>query len=165
MSFHGLRPLAGVAAACAAATVLTAQQQPVFRAGVELVQIDAIARDQDGSTVGGFTAADFSVFENGRRQTIADFRPVSIPTSSRTLDPKLPPAAFVENVEPLNRRLFVLVVDNLHIRPVDMPRTRQLLTALVQGLSPDDQLALATTGPSEAGVDLTADPVLQARAL
>ena len=82
MSFHGLRPLAGVAAACAAATVITAQQQPVFRAGVELVQIDAIVTDARDRPVPGLTAADFEILENGRRQTIADFRPVSISSAA-----------------------------------------------------------------------------------
>jgi VWFA-related protein len=166
MSFHGLRLLAGVAAACAAAAVLTAQQQqPVFRSGVELVQIDAVVTDRQNRPIGGLTAADFSVFENGRRQTIADFRPVSVAAATRPLDPKLSPAAFVANDEPLNRRLFVFVVDNLHITPSDMPRLRRVATALLAGLSADDQVAVVTTAPSEAGLDLTADPVLQARAM
>jgi VWFA-related protein len=77
----------------------------------------------------------------------------------------LTPATLVTNEEPLNRRLFVLVIDTLHIRPADMPRARQLLTGLLEGLSPDDSMALVTTGPSEASVDLTSDPVLQARAV
>ncbi len=119
----------------------------------------------DGRPVGGLTAADFSIFENGRRQIIVDFRPVSVTTAARTLDSKLTPAAFVTNDDPLNRRLWVLVVDNVHIRPEDMRRPRELLTALVQGLSPEDQVALVTTATSDASIDLTADPVLQARAV
>jgi VWFA-related protein len=165
MSFQGLRLLAGVAAACGAAAVLTAQQQPVFRAGVELVQIDAVVTDRQDRPVGGLTAADFSIFENGRRQTIVDFRPVSIPSATRTIDPKATPSAFVANDQPSNRRLFVLVVDNVHIRPVDMRRPRELLSALLQGLSPDDQVAVVTTAATDASLDLTSDPVLQARAV
>ena len=59
----------------------------------------------------------------------------------------------------------MLVVDNANIRPVDMRKPRELLTALVRGLSPDDQVAVVTTAVSEASLDLTADPGLQARAL
>jgi VWFA-related protein len=166
MSIQGVRVLAGAAAAYGAAALLTAQQQqPVFRAGVELVQIDAVVTDRRDLPVSGLTEADFSIFENGRQQTIAFFRPVSISPATRTLDPKATPSAFVTNDAPLNRRLFVLVVDTLHIRPVDMTRARQLVSGLLQGLSPNDQVALVTTGPSEASVDLTADPVLQARAV
>jgi VWFA-related protein len=166
MSSHGLRLLAGVAVACLATAVSAQQQQqPVFRAGVELVQIDAVVTDRDNRPIGNLTAADFTIHENGRPQAVADFRLVTVPQASRKLDPKLTPATFIANDEPLNRRLFVLVVDTLHIRPGDMPRARQLLTGLLEGLSPDDSVALVTTGPSEASVDLTPDPVLQARAV
>ena len=167
MSFKGLRLLAGVAAVCVTAAVLSAQQQqqPVFRTGVDLVQIDAVVTGDDGRPVAGLTAADFAIYENDRRQTITDFRPVTIPIGTRTLDPKAPPALFVANDEPPNRRLFVLLVDNLHLPPVAMRRPKELLTEFVRGLSPDDQVAVVTTGASDASLDLTDDPVLQARAV
>lgn len=167
MSFKGLRLLAGVAAVCVTAAVLSAQQQqqPVFRTGVDLVQVDAVVTGDDGRPVGGLTAADFAIYENDRRQTITDFRPVTIPIGARTIDAKSPPALFVANDAPVNRRLFVLLVDNLHLSPVAMRRPKELLTELVRGLSPDDQVAVVTTGTSDASLDFTDDPALQARAV
>jgi VWFA-related protein len=165
MSVKGLRLLAGVAAAWTAVAVSAQQQQPVFRAGVELVQIDAVVTAANDRPAGGLTAADFEIFENGRRQTIVDFRAVSAPRAARRLDPKGTPSAVVANDEPPNRRLFVIVVDNASIRPVDMRTSRELLTALLQGLSTDDQVAMVTTAASPASLELTSDPVLQARAV
>ena len=53
----------GVAATALLAAPLGAQQQPpptpTFRAGVELVQIDAVVVDASGNPVSGLTADDF----------------------------------------------------------------------------------------------------------
>jgi VWFA-related protein len=53
-----------------------AQEEPVaaFKAGVDVVRISAVVRDQRGRFVRDLSAKDFEVFEGGRLQTISDFR-------------------------------------------------------------------------------------------
>jgi hypothetical protein len=69
-----------VAAACGAVAVTAQQQQqPVFRAGVDLVQIDAVVTDRNNRPVSNLTAADFTIHENARPQAVADFRLVTVP--------------------------------------------------------------------------------------
>ena len=47
---------------------------PVFRARVDLVQLDVFAADGEGQFVEGLTAADFEVLEDGRPQKIVVVR-------------------------------------------------------------------------------------------
>src|SRR5262252_1841911 len=53
----------------------TSQQQPVFTATVNFVQLDVIVRDDKGRFVPGLTTADFKVFEDNVPQTIGVFKP------------------------------------------------------------------------------------------
>jgi hypothetical protein len=54
-----------VAAAVLSSAVLcaAAQQTPVFRSGINLVQVDAIVTGRDGQPVLDLTASDFALFD------------------------------------------------------------------------------------------------------
>ena len=52
---------------------LSGQEPPVVRAGIDLVRFDIVVTDKRGSIVGGLTADDFEVVENGKRQTVSVF--------------------------------------------------------------------------------------------
>jgi Ca-activated chloride channel family protein len=61
--------------ACLAAVTALARpaaQQP-FRASVDLVHLPVVVMGRDGAVVGGLSASDFTVFEDGRPQEIAYF--------------------------------------------------------------------------------------------
>ena len=49
------------------------QQVPVFRTGVDLVNLGVTVVDKKGQLVTGLKAADFEVFEDGRKQTVRYF--------------------------------------------------------------------------------------------
>ena len=49
------------------------QQAPVFRTGVDLVNVGATVVDRKGQLVTGLTAEDFEVLEDGRKQTVRYF--------------------------------------------------------------------------------------------
>ena len=49
------------------------QQQPVFRAGVDLVHFTVVATDKSGAPVTGLTIDDFEVIEEGKPQKITQF--------------------------------------------------------------------------------------------
>ena len=51
-----------------------AHQAPlIIRAGIDLVQFDVVVTDRRGAIIGGLTADDFEVVENGKRQTVSVF--------------------------------------------------------------------------------------------
>ena len=54
-------------------------QPPVFRSGVEAVQVDVFVTDEHDNPVADLTRDDFEVFENDQPQVITTFAPVSIP--------------------------------------------------------------------------------------
>jgi Ca-activated chloride channel family protein len=49
------------------------QQVPVFRTGVDLVNVGVTVVDKKGQLVTGLKAEDFDVFEDGRKQTVSYF--------------------------------------------------------------------------------------------
>ena len=85
-----LRVALTLALAAVATTVLPGQQPasapaqqnqptPVFRSGVEAVQLDVVVTDQNDKPVSGLTVDDFEVFENDVAQAITTFAPVNTP--------------------------------------------------------------------------------------
>lgn len=59
-------------------TPLTAagqDEQPRFRASVNVVTISAVVRDKQGRFVPGLTKDDFSVLDNGQKRPIVEFQP------------------------------------------------------------------------------------------
>ena len=51
----------------------SAQQVPVFRAGIELVNVGVTVADKKGSLVTDLTDNDFEIYEDGKKQTIRFF--------------------------------------------------------------------------------------------
>lgn len=111
--------------ACLAACALALQasaQQPTFRSATALVQVDAIVHDDDGRFVSGLEAGDFTIFEDGRRQTIEQFYMV-------THDPvtRLSQIAADEDGRPAERanRVFMIVFDEPHLAPESLMRVQK----------------------------------------
>ncbi len=63
-----------VLAIVAASTLgVAAQQQPVFRAGVDLVHFGIVVTDKYGAPITGLTVDDFEILEEGKAQKITQF--------------------------------------------------------------------------------------------
>ena len=56
-----------------AVALTSAQDDPVFRAGVALVHVDAEVTAPDGRTLTGFTSGDFRVLDEGKEQALVNF--------------------------------------------------------------------------------------------
>ncbi len=122
-------------------------QQPVFRSGIDAVSVDVIVTDDDGRPVTDLTAADFEVREAGELQAVTSFRLVETgngandPASGReilSLDDERREAARLEN------RLFVVFLDDYHVRRGNSMRSRQQLAAFLRSLTRNDLVAIAT---------------------
>jgi hypothetical protein len=61
-----------------------ASAQQVFRAGVDLVQLDVLVLDRNRRPVTGLTAADFTVLEEGTPRPVAAFVAVDLPSATAT---------------------------------------------------------------------------------
>lgn len=139
-----------------AAPTRASAQQP-FRTGVEAVEIDVRVLDRDGRPVSGLTAADFEVFEDGVRQDVRAFTPVSLP-----FEPRPRTAAAIEpdvqtNRVPFNGRLYVFVLDDLHTHPLRTQRVRAAVRQFLdRHFAANDRAAIVTTsGRAESVQDLT----------
>jgi VWFA-related protein len=118
-------------------------QQPTFRSGVDLIDVDVSVLDKDRRPVRGLTAADFTVSEDGKPRPIVAFTPVGLPPRD------LPAASWVEAIAPdvaTNRyppegRLIVLMMDRF-IATDQRPIARDIAEAAILQLRQGDLAAV-----------------------
>ena len=67
------------------AATASAQPTPVFRAGLDLVNVTVTVRDGKGGLVSDLTAEDFVVREDGRPQALEIFAPAALPAEREEL--------------------------------------------------------------------------------
>jgi VWFA-related protein len=137
-----------------------ADQQPIFRAGINFVRVDAIVSDRQGNPVADLKQTDFEIFEDGKPQTIEAFRFV-----------KADGAAPVEAQRPIrsrqdeeraaaneDARIFVFFLDDYHVRLGSSLGARKPLVEFIQNnLGPSDLLAVMYPLTSIESVSLTRD--------
>ena len=135
----------------------------VFRSGVTLVTTDVIVRDRGGVFVPDLTERDFRVFEDGQPQEVASLVLVH---GGRVFNQLVPPPVAQEGIIlPPTRavndtagRIFVILVDDLHIETSKTPRARAVFEQLMDNLIHEgDLFGIVSTGPSSIRVDMTYD--------
>jgi len=141
-------------------TVSVAQDQtrPTFRTSATVVTLTATVTDGEGKSVPGLAAADFELFDEGRRQRIVVFDAISRPTVELR-DPQrddwIPVFDVATNTPaPASGRAFVFVVD-----PGEIVLYQRVLTKLFSLLTPDDRVAVVFPRRSDLSIDFTSDPV------
>lgn len=141
----------------------TPGQQPQFRAGVDLVQIDVVALDKDGHPVRGLTAADFTLVDQKKVQQIATFKEVTIPgdgaqpaVGSVLARPSLK-LDVVSNQIPPADRLLVIVLDDFNTfqRRSDLVKT--IAHKVANALGPQSSIAILFTS-GRPGTEFSRDP-------
>ena len=142
--------------------MLAAAQPPVFRSGIELIDVAVVVRDREGRFVEGLTPADFQILEAGVPQTIAAFDRVSIPIPPRQAESRSTAATATDvgsNEFAADGRIFVLVLDAWHVSPLGVAVVRQHARRFVEEhVAPGDLAAVMSPGASaEATQDFTAD--------
>jgi VWFA-related protein len=121
-------------------------EQMTFPAGTELVSVDVLVLDKQGQPVEGLTAADFTLEEDGRPQTVGSFEAVTLLESSS------PPAARsrVATNEPSRdrpERSFVIVFDELNLSPLTIAVARKAVKEFLEnGLEDGDLVTLVPSG-------------------
>ena len=136
-----------LAAFVACATALSAQtapppqnQQPVFRAGTNLVTVDVYPQI-DHRIVEGLKSGDFQVFEDGKPQkveTIEFIRVEPTPPEVTRSDPRNVQEMYKEMADP-HTRVFVTFLDHLHTSLTGSHTIRRpLLDMLTRSIGPND---------------------------
>jgi VWFA-related protein len=132
---------------------------PLFRTGVDYVRVDVIVTDRNDRPVEGLTKDEFVITENNRAQTILDFQHISIPVTHRTIDVKAPvepePDVATNTPPSPSSRLFVLVIDDLHILESEIVQIKSLMLDFVKAISPDDEVAVVFVGRSDLSQNFT----------
>jgi VWFA-related protein len=127
-------------------------QQPTFRSGVELVQVDVVVVDRDGKHVRGLKATDFAVMDRDKPQTIATFEEVSHERPREAAPaPLLTRPARLDvgnNQTARSDRLVVMVIDDLHIYKGRTERAQDIARQIVSQLGPQASMAVLFTSAS-----------------
>ena len=157
-----LAVLIAVVTAGPGASELLAQtdRAPVFRSGVEVMEVDVTVVDSKGMPVRDLRAPEFTVTVDGqpRRVISAEFIAESGPASGDTSNVRDPYVS--NNTDRRPGRLIMLVVDRNNIDTQTVRGASTALKRFVSGVSPDDRLALVTIPPPGPSVDFTTNHAL-----
>ena len=164
-----------VLALCAVVFPSAQQQQtppPVFRTGINYVRVDVIASARNGVPINDLKESDFEVTEDGKLQTIENFKFIRLdggissqvtegaPRQIRTDDDEQQEASR-DDV-----RLFAIFLDDYHVRKENSLRVRAPLEQFVQTqLGPSDMIGLMYPLESVLNVRMTRNKDQVARGL
>jgi VWFA-related protein len=139
------------------------QQPPVFRSRVDLVQLDVSVLDKDRRPVRGLTAADFTILEDGKPQTITAFWAVDVP------EPPVPATPWIRDVAPdvktnevartPDARLIVILIDDalLPHGAASIESAKKIARGVIDRASASDQVAVVFSKASGSAQDFTND--------
>lgn len=142
------------------------QQPPItFRTEVNYVEVDARVLDEQGGFVPNLPKDAFQVLEDGKPQQVTIFSLVNIPVTKRErpLFASKPIEPDVQsNVGVFDGRVYVIVLDDLHIQPLRVARVRAAARLFIERyLGANDMAAVVhTSGRTDAGQEFTANPRL-----
>ena len=164
-----LVPIAIAAAVLGAQMSLLAQeagpQTPVFRGGVDLIELDVSVLDRNRRPVRGLTAADFTVTEDGRPQRVVAVSAVDLadhdPARSARMRYVTRDVAANDLSDQLgDGRLIAIVFDDVNL-PADDPdivrSARETARYIVDQLGPSDMAAVVFAHNAGRTQDFTSD--------
>ena len=142
-----------------AAAQQTLPQQPTFRSGVRIVEVDAVVRDSDDRFVANLTKDDFEVLEDDVPQEIFLVSMLNIPVDrrGRALDAEVQESSSRVSFNDIGR-IYVLILNggeperirriahefvDEFLSPTDLMAVMHGNRAVTQGLTSDKELLLA----------------------
>jgi VWFA-related protein len=141
------------------------QPTPTFRASVDLITTDMIARNsRTEQFIADLKPDEIEVYEDGVKQKIVSFVLTHGGRVFNTLAP--PPAPVQEGIilptrRPTNDaagRIFLIFIDDFHLQFRDTPRTRDLIKKMLRSLIHEgDMFGIVSTGHSSISEQLTYD--------
>ena len=140
-----------------------APQQPTFRTDINYVRVDVIVNDDKGQPVTDLKATDFEVLEDGKPQSIDQFRLVRVDGNPQ---PGAPPPRELRNrideeieISKDDVRLFVFFFDDYHVRLGNSLSVKEPLIRFVQTqLRPNDIVGMMYPLTPVDGISFTRNP-------
>jgi len=139
---------------------------PQFRTRVDLVVLDVSVLDRDRRPVRGLSAADFTILEDGRPQSIQMFTAIDIPEPEAPSAAEVPPAPWLRDVpsdvrnneDDANAQIVVLVLDDANPMDAgDLFHARQYARSIIERLGPRDLAAVVFVADARSGQEFTHD--------
>jgi VWFA-related protein len=143
-------------AACllaAGGVVVSTQQPPTFRAGVDVIAVDAQVANADGQPLTSLTSEQFEVTIDGRRRRVVSA------TLLHSMDSSAEPRG------PRADRTFVLAIDAASFEPGQSLPVIQAARTFIDRLGPDDRVGVFTLVSGGPAIAPTTDRVAVRRAL
>ena len=140
-------------------------QQPVFRADVDIIEMDVSVLDRNRRPVRGLTAADFTVLEDGRPQRVVAVSHVDLADQDRVRSARMryvtrDVAANDLSDQLGDGRLIAIVFDDVNL-PADDPEivrsARETARYIVDRLGPSDMAAVIYAHNAGRTQDFTDD--------
>ncbi|HEX3086344.1 MAG TPA: VWA domain-containing protein [Pyrinomonadaceae bacterium] len=130
-------------------------QDDVIRVNTELVQTDVMVFDKDGHFVDGLKADQFELKVNGKPAPVSLFErvtsgrlaqpPAAASNSADAANPAEPTAPSQPRSTIVQGRAIIFFIDDLHLSPASVTRTRQaLLDFIDRGMADNDQVAITS---------------------
>ena len=129
-------PSSGASGASGAATAAAPATAGAFSESTEVTVVQVpVQVVRGGEPVRGLTAADFEVFDGGKRQKLSGFEVLDLAARQGPAVASIPPAL---------RRHFLLLFDLSFSEPKSIVRARQMVRGMLPALHPADLVAVAT---------------------
>jgi VWFA-related protein len=146
------------------------QTAPVFRSGVEVVNVPVTVRDRSGKPVTDLSADDFEIVDNKQHQQVLMCQRIDIPLvrpSEQGVGPLAVPLDVSSNEFPEQPRSFLILLDDIHVSGRRTRGTREILKQFVtRAVGDGDIVAVATTtGQPGVTLDFTQDKARVLRAI
>ena len=140
------RPFVILTACLAVVAAVAAQDQPIFRTGINTVRVDVIVTDNKGNPISDLKQTDFEVLEDNKPQKVESFRLVKIDADAtpsytqRTIRSRNDEETAAADE---NARIFVFFLDDYHVKRDSSMGIRKVLTEFITNqLSPNDLIGV-----------------------
>ncbi len=163
MRNHRLATLAGLGLLVVGlGVVLSAQtppQRPIFRSGVDLIEVDVSVVDGDSRPITDLQASDFSVSVDGEPRQVVQAQFVLLrPENHVAPSPaEVEDVFYTSNADAARGRLIVIAVDEESILFGEGRHVMHAAASFVDSLSPADRVALVAVPQPGAYIDFTSD--------
>ena len=120
-------------------------QDDVIRVNTELVQTDVMVFDKKGNFVDRLDPDQFQLMVDGKLQAIAFFERVTSGTRRDQGSPAPGTSALPHITSSLRGRIVLFYIDDLHLAPDSLVRTRKALSEFIDGVAEHDQVAITSS--------------------
>lgn len=149
-----------IAAAVLLVSIAGHAQAPIFRTETTVVQLPVRVLDAKGNFLTDLSAAEVEVLEDGVPQKISDFTLVDLSARAARAPsgPTSPTGALsIPQLEKLDGRLYVFLLDDYHLSVTHSPRAKDLVRGFIRDRMAPGDAAAVVVASGVARQDFTHD--------